>query len=132
MTKRVLEVCIAVIASAAVMGSLLALHYVPSPCSSVTRRGDSVVARLRPGTGFGLFRERTRIGEHIAGSESIDFHDGESVMLSSGHTGYRITCRVSPRPAGLFIQGSLSLHHFLPSAEENWVIQTHLDLRYVI
>src|SRR2546430_16372101 len=83
---RVLVFCVAVIASAAIMGSWLALHYVPSPFSSVTRRGDTVVAQLRPGTGFGLFRERTRIGEHIAGSESIDFQDGESVMLSSGHT----------------------------------------------
>src|SRR5215212_3959022 len=99
MTKRVLVICAPVIAGAAIIGGWLALHYVPSPFSGVTRRGDTVVAQLRPGTGFGLLRERTRIGEHIAGSESIHFQDGESVTLGSGHTGYRITCRVSPRPA---------------------------------
>ncbi len=125
MTKRALIGSAASIAIIVVIASWLGLHYVPSPFASVKLRGDTVVAQIRPGTSFGLMRERTRIGEHIAESESVDFHDGESVMLYSAHTGYHITCRVSPRPAGLFIQGSWFLHDLLRSAEKTWFVAAH-------
>jgi hypothetical protein len=123
MTKRVLLICAAAIIVMIVIAGWFGFHYVPLPFASVTRRDHTVVATLRPGRGFAFMRERTRIGEHIAGSGSLDLQDGESVTLGSGHTSYRITCRVSPRPAGLFIQGSWSLHDFLRSAEKTWFME---------
>ena len=125
MTKRALVVCAAAFAGVVVLPIWLALHYVPSPFTSVTLRGDTVVAETRPGRGFGLIRESTRVGEHISGSESIELRDGESIMLNSPRTGYRITCRMSPTPAGLFIQGSWYYHNFPRSAVKAWFVEAH-------
>jgi hypothetical protein len=125
MTKRVLFIGAAAIIAMSVVAGWLGFQHVPSPFVSVTRRDDKVVATLRAGSGFALMRARTLTGEHIAGSGSLDFQDGESVTLGSGHTSYRITCRVSPRPAGLFIQGSWFLHDFLRSAEKTWFVEAH-------
>ena len=127
MTKRALVVCAAVAIGAAIVGSLFALHYVPSPFSRVAFRGDTVVAEVRPGSGFGLVRERTRVGEHISGSQSIELRDGESIMLGSPRTGYVVTCRIAPAPAGLYIQGSWHYHDFPRSFVKTWFVEAPRD-----
>ena len=123
MTKRALAVCGAAIAAAVIVGCWFALHYVPSPFSSVTLRGDTVIAEVRPGRGFGLVRQRTRVGEHISGSESVELRDGESLMLGSPRTGYVVTCRIAPAPAGLYIQGSWHYHDFPRSFVKTWFVE---------
>jgi len=123
MTKRALVVCAAAIATVAIVGSWCALHYVPSPFASVTLRGGAVVAKLRPDVSFGLVPGRTLVGRHISGSESIEFRDGESVILGSPRTGYRITCRTSPRPAGLYVEGHWFFHDFPRSAVKIWFVE---------
>ena len=123
MTKRVVLVGAAAIASIVIIGSWFALHDVPSPFVSVALRGDTVVARVRPDTSFGLVPGKTLVGRHIAASESIEFRDGESVSLSSPRTAYRITCRMSPRPAGLYIEGHWFVHNYVRSAEKIWFVE---------
>jgi hypothetical protein len=125
MTKRALVISALTAIAVVVLGGWFALHHVPSPFAGVTLRGDTVVAQIRPGTSFGFVRQSTRVGEHISDSASIELRDGESVMLGSPHTGYTITCRVSPRPAGLYIQGSWFLHDFLRSSLKTWFVEAH-------
>lgn len=123
MTKRTLVVCAAALASIVIIGSWLALHYVPSPFASVTLRGDTVVAKLRSDVSFGLVRGSTHVGEHISGSESIELRDGESIILGSPRTGYSITCRTSLRPAGLYVEGHWSVHDYVRSADKIWFVE---------
>ena len=122
MTKRALVVWATAVVGIVILGTWFALHYVPSPFASVTLRGDTVVAKLRSDS-FGLVRGGTHAGEHISGSESIELRDGESVILQSPRTGYRVTCRTSLRPAGLYVEGRWFVHDYLRSAEKIWFIQ---------
>ena len=123
MTKRALVICAAAVAAMIFVAGWLVLHYVPSPFASVTRRDDTVVAKLRPDASFGLVRGSTHVGEHISGSQSFELRDGESVILSSGHTSYSITCRMSLRPARLYVEGRWFLHDFLRSAVKTWFVE---------
>ena len=125
MTKRALAIGAAVLVGIAIITSWLGLHYVPSPFESVTVRGDSVVAKLRSDVSFGLVRGSTHVGEHISGSESFELRDGESIILNSGHTSYSITCRMSLRPAGFYVEGRWFLHDFLRSAVKTWFVEAH-------
>ena len=127
MTKPVLVLCAVGIATIAVAVGWLALHYVPSPFASVRLRGDTVVAELRPGVSFLLVRSTTLVAEHIAGSESLELHDGEWVRLGSARTGYHITCRTSQAPAGLQIQGSWHYHDFPRSFIKTWFVEAQPD-----
>jgi len=125
MTKRALVVWAIAIASVVIIGSWLARHYVPSPFASITLRGDTVVAKLRRDVSFGLVRGTTHVGEHISGSALIELRDGESVMLSSPRTGYRITCRTSLRTTGLYVEGHWFVHDFLRSAVKTSFVDAH-------
>lgn len=123
MTKRALVVCAAAIATIVVAASWVALHYVPSPFASVTLQDGTVFAKLRSNVSFGLVPGKTLVGQHISGSESIEFRDGESVILGSPRTRYRITCRTSPRPAGLYVEGRWFFHDFPRSAVKIWFVE---------
>ena len=127
MTKRALVICAiaTAIAIVVVVAPWLALHYVPSPFAQVTLRGDSVVATLRPDVSFGVLRSDTPVGAHVSGSESLEFRNGQSARLTSPRTSYRITCRTSPRPAGLYVEGSWFVHDYVESAVRIWFVEAH-------
>jgi len=128
MTKRAVLICAvacASIAISAITASWFFLHSVPSPFESVTLRGNTVIAKLRPDVSFGLVRGSTHVGEHISGSESIELQDGESIILGSPRTGYQITCRTSLRPAGLYVAGHWFVHDYIRSTEKIWFLEAH-------
>ncbi len=111
MTKRCVVV-FAVVVLCSVVGVTFARHYVPSPFASVAIHGDGVVATIRPGVRFALYRPDAHVLKHISGSEPLQLRNGESVSLNSPHTSYEVTCRTSPPPAGLDVVGQWYLHDF--------------------
>lgn len=121
MTKRALVV-LALIVLLAAAGVVWVLHYVPSPFTKVTLRGDRVVATVRPDMRFLVLRAGSHTLESASGSEPLEMRDGESVRLQSPHRGYELTCRTSPSPAGVFVEGRWYLHDFPKSAIKRWFI----------
>jgi|ERR1051326_4615602 hypothetical protein len=81
-----------------------------SPFAKLVLHGGAVVATTRPHTAFALFPHDSHMVKLLSGSESFELPNGASCVLSSAHIRYRITCRTSPSPAGLYIAASRNVH----------------------
>jgi len=126
MTKRVfivLALTALIVLLTAAGFAFAVLNYVPSPFSSVTLRADTVAATIRPDTDFLVFRADSHGLQRGSHSEPLEIHDGESVRLQSPHTGYTVVCRMSPGPAGLYIEGEWHLHDFPKSFVKKWFVK---------
>jgi hypothetical protein len=113
------------IALVVAVGIVFAVNYVPSPFTAITLRGDAVVATVRPDMRFLVFRAGSHTLESAPGSEPLEMRDGESVKLQSPHTGYKVICRTSPSPAGLYVEGEWHLHDFPKSFVKKWFMTAH-------
>ncbi len=122
MTKRALAILV-LIALLATAGIVFAINYVPSPFTAVTLRDDVVVATVHPDMRFLVLRAGSHTLESASGSEPLEMRDGESVRLQSPHRGYKVVCRTSPSPAGLFVEGRWYLHDFPKSAVKRWFVE---------
>jgi hypothetical protein len=82
-----------------------------SPFATVVRRGDTIVATL-PTLGMRYVvaeAQRPRITSY---GEPFQFRDGTSVLLYEKHSSYRITCHISPPPAGLRVESTFNAQSF--------------------
>jgi hypothetical protein len=122
---RVLIVLVSIVVVLGVAMGLLnrARHRVPLPFKTVVSRGDTVVATVQPGLYFSVRRANNPETKSISGSDPLELQNGSSVELNSGHSSYRVTCRTSPPPAGLYIEGQWYLHDLLSSYVEKSFIK---------
>src|SRR3954447_1481780 len=125
MTRRVVIVLAAAGALLAVALGATALTITwweaPSPFTSVVLQGDAVVATLRPGGPFILFRSGSHQAQFISGAESFQLQDASSVLLNSAHESYQIACHTHRPPAGLQIQSRFFFHDIKGLGKKSFV-----------
>lgn len=82
-----------------------------APFATVVRYGDTVVATL-PSVGIRYVVGDDPTPRVTSYGESFRLRDGASVFLHEKHSSYRITCHISPPPAGLKVESMFNTQSF--------------------
>ena len=82
-----------------------------SPFATVVRRGDTIVAML-PSIGTRYLVGDASNPRVTSYCESFQLRHGESLFLREKHSSYRVTCHISPPPAGFKVESTLNAQSF--------------------
>ena len=82
-----------------------------SPFATVVRQGDTIVATL-PSIGIRYVVGDAPKPRVTSYGESFQLRDGASVFLYEKHSSYRVTCHISPPPAGLKVESAFNAESF--------------------
>src|SRR4051812_34201165 len=82
-----------------------------SPFAAVVRRGDTIVATM-PSIGIRYVVGDAPKPRVTSYGESFQLRDGASLFLYEKHSSYRVTCHISPPPAGLKVESTLDAQSF--------------------
>jgi hypothetical protein len=104
---------VVIIATAAFfIGALLLLTYLaPLPFESVKLRDGTVVAKVRPHVHLMALRFDAHTASDVSGGQSLELHDGESMLLSAGDRDFTVKVRAASSPPGLDVKEAWHLHN---------------------
>jgi hypothetical protein len=83
----------------------------PFPFATVTLRDSSIVATLSSNRRW-LVKRDSAEPRLTSFGESFELREGTSLSLVERHSSYRVTCHISPPPAGLQVESTFDAHSF--------------------